>query len=161
LVGVFAGCAAQALLPLRRLQLDVSRGREDVGELAPSQTADFHFALRVVDLFDHKPEFARRNGQPWNPGEPVELFQNGHGPLPLEHHPVKAGQVSPDTRPVFLDKLFHVHGGGLCRTLPFSTTSLTELPPFARRRFGYGRKAALGMAKRGGRRVVEHLLLSG
>jgi Protein of unknown function (DUF1501) len=32
-----------------------------------------------VDLFDHKPELARRHGQPWDPGEKVELFQDGHG----------------------------------------------------------------------------------
>ncbi|HUQ70929.1 MAG TPA: DUF1501 domain-containing protein [Planctomycetaceae bacterium] len=36
-------------------------------------------AASHVDLFDHKPELAMRDGQPWDPGEPVELFQNGHG----------------------------------------------------------------------------------
>ncbi|HND56330.1 MAG TPA: DUF1501 domain-containing protein, partial [Pirellulaceae bacterium] len=36
-------------------------------------------AASHVDLFDHKPELEKRNGQPWDPGEPVELFQNGHG----------------------------------------------------------------------------------
>lgn len=36
-------------------------------------------AASHVDLFDHKPELDKRNGQPWDPGEPVELFQNGHG----------------------------------------------------------------------------------
>ncbi|MDZ4689339.1 MAG: DUF1501 domain-containing protein [Planctomycetaceae bacterium] len=36
-------------------------------------------AASHVDLFDHKPELAKRDGQPWDPGEPVELFQNGHG----------------------------------------------------------------------------------
>jgi hypothetical protein len=36
-------------------------------------------AASHVDLFDYKPELEKRNGQPWDPGEPVELFQNGHG----------------------------------------------------------------------------------
>lgn len=36
-------------------------------------------AASHVDLFDHKPELEKRNGQPWDPGEKVELFQNGHG----------------------------------------------------------------------------------
>lgn len=36
-------------------------------------------AASHVDLFDYKPELERRHGQPWDPGEKVELFQNGHG----------------------------------------------------------------------------------
>ena len=36
-------------------------------------------AASHVDLFDYKPELIKRNGQPWDPGEKVELFQNGHG----------------------------------------------------------------------------------
>ena len=36
-------------------------------------------AASHVDLFDYKPELERRHGQPWDPGETVELFQNGHG----------------------------------------------------------------------------------
>ncbi len=36
-------------------------------------------AASHVDLFDHKPELRKRHGQPWDPGEKVELFQNGHG----------------------------------------------------------------------------------
>lgn len=36
-------------------------------------------AASHVDLFDHKPELKKRHGQPWDPGEKVELFQNGHG----------------------------------------------------------------------------------
>lgn len=36
-------------------------------------------AASHVDLFDHKPELIKRDGQPWDPGEKVELFQNGHG----------------------------------------------------------------------------------
>ncbi len=36
-------------------------------------------AASHVDLFDYKPELDKRNGQPWDPGEKVELFQNGHG----------------------------------------------------------------------------------
>jgi len=36
-------------------------------------------AASHLDLFDYKPELIQRNGQPWDPGEKVELFQNGHG----------------------------------------------------------------------------------
>lgn len=36
-------------------------------------------AASHVDLFDYKPALIKRNGQPWDPGEKVELFQNGHG----------------------------------------------------------------------------------
>lgn len=36
-------------------------------------------AASHVDLFDYKPALERRHGQPWDPGEKVELFQNGHG----------------------------------------------------------------------------------
>lgn len=36
-------------------------------------------AASHVDLFDYKPELEKRNGEPWDPGEKVELFQNGHG----------------------------------------------------------------------------------
>lgn len=36
-------------------------------------------AASHVDLFDYKPELERRHGEPWDPGEKVELFQNGHG----------------------------------------------------------------------------------
>src|SRR5437016_1216687 len=36
-------------------------------------------AASHVDLFDYKPELVKRHGQPWDPGEKVELFQNGHG----------------------------------------------------------------------------------
>jgi hypothetical protein len=33
-----------------------------------------------LDLFDHKPELAKRHGRPSDFGEPVEAFQNGLGP---------------------------------------------------------------------------------
>ena len=36
-------------------------------------------AASHVDLFDHKPELVTRNGEPWNPGEAVELFQSSPG----------------------------------------------------------------------------------
>lgn len=36
-------------------------------------------AASHVDLFDYKPELEKRHGDPWDPGEKVELFQNGHG----------------------------------------------------------------------------------
>lgn len=32
-----------------------------------------------VDTFDHKPLLEQRHGQPWNPGEKVELFQSNPG----------------------------------------------------------------------------------
>lgn len=32
-----------------------------------------------VDMFDYKPELIRKNGEKWDPGETVELFQNGMG----------------------------------------------------------------------------------
>jgi Protein of unknown function (DUF1501) len=37
-------------------------------------------AASHIDLFDHKPELAKRHGQPSDFGEPVEAFQNGLGP---------------------------------------------------------------------------------
>ncbi|MDB6154010.1 MAG: hypothetical protein JWL90_2463 [Chthoniobacteraceae bacterium] len=60
---------------------------------APASTQILHFpskAKRVVQLFmagaashvdmwDHKPELLKRNGQKWDPGESVELFQSGVG----------------------------------------------------------------------------------
>ncbi|HEV3023783.1 MAG TPA: DUF1501 domain-containing protein [Pirellulales bacterium] len=36
-------------------------------------------AASQCDLFDFKPELIRRNGQPWDPGEKVELFQSVPG----------------------------------------------------------------------------------
>ncbi len=37
-------------------------------------------AASHIDLFDYKPELAKRHGQPSDFGEPVEAFQNGLGP---------------------------------------------------------------------------------
>ena len=36
-------------------------------------------AASQCDLFDYKPELIARNGQPWDPGEAVELFQSKPG----------------------------------------------------------------------------------
>jgi hypothetical protein len=36
-------------------------------------------AASHLDLFDHKPELLKRHGQPWDPGEKVELFQSNPG----------------------------------------------------------------------------------
>ncbi len=36
-------------------------------------------AASHVDTFDYKPELIKRHGQKWDPGEKVELFQNGLG----------------------------------------------------------------------------------
>lgn len=36
-------------------------------------------AASHIDLFDEKPELVRRDGQPWDPGETVELFQSTPG----------------------------------------------------------------------------------
>jgi hypothetical protein len=32
-----------------------------------------------IDLFDYKPALEKQHGQKWDPGEKVELFQDGHG----------------------------------------------------------------------------------
>jgi hypothetical protein len=36
-------------------------------------------AASHIDLFDYKPRLERDHGKSWDPGEKVELFQNGHG----------------------------------------------------------------------------------
>src|SRR5262249_46715201 len=36
-------------------------------------------AASHVDTFDYKPALAKHHGKPWDPGEKVELFQDGHG----------------------------------------------------------------------------------
>ncbi|MGA0325688.1 MAG: DUF1501 domain-containing protein, partial [Limisphaerales bacterium] len=36
-------------------------------------------AASHVDLFDHKPQLKKLDGQPWDPGESVELFQSSPG----------------------------------------------------------------------------------
>jgi hypothetical protein len=36
-------------------------------------------AASHLDLFDHKPELLKRHGEPWDPGEKVELFQSNPG----------------------------------------------------------------------------------
>lgn len=36
-------------------------------------------AASHLDLFDYKPDLEKNNGQPWNPGEQVELFQSTPG----------------------------------------------------------------------------------
>lgn len=36
-------------------------------------------AASHVDMFDHKPLLEKHDGKPWDPGEKVELFQNGQG----------------------------------------------------------------------------------
>jgi hypothetical protein len=36
-------------------------------------------AASHVDMFDHKPLLEEKNGQPWDPGETVELFQSSPG----------------------------------------------------------------------------------
>ncbi len=36
-------------------------------------------AASHVDLFDHKPQLEKLDGQPWDPGESVELFQSSPG----------------------------------------------------------------------------------
>src|SRR5437868_4918027 len=47
-------------------------------------------AASHVDTFDYKPALFRDRGRPWDPGEKVELFQDGHGPTlapPWEFQP--------------------------------------------------------------------------
>ena len=36
-------------------------------------------AASQCDMFDYKPELIKRNGQPFDPGEKVELFQSNPG----------------------------------------------------------------------------------
>ena len=36
-------------------------------------------AASQCDLFDYKPELIRRDGEPWDPGQTVELFQSSPG----------------------------------------------------------------------------------
>ncbi len=36
-------------------------------------------AASQCDTFDYKPELIKRNGQPFDPGEKVELFQSSPG----------------------------------------------------------------------------------
>ena len=40
-------------------------------------------AASHVDTFDYKPELQKRDGQPWDPGEQVELFQSQRELLPV------------------------------------------------------------------------------
>ncbi len=68
-------------------------GTAGAAETSPQPTAGLHHApkaKRVVqffmsgaasqcDTFDYKPELIKRNGQPWDPGEKVELFQSTPG----------------------------------------------------------------------------------
>ncbi|HEY0982302.1 DUF1501 domain-containing protein [Schlesneria sp.] len=60
-----------------------NQGVLDVLHVPPKATRVVQFfmagAASHIDLYDHKPELEKRNGQPWDPGEKVELFQNGHG----------------------------------------------------------------------------------
>ncbi len=60
---------------------------------APPTSGVLHFAPKAkrvvqlfmagaashVDMWDRKPELTKRNGEKWNPGESVELFQSGVG----------------------------------------------------------------------------------
>lgn len=69
------------------------RGESLLASTPGSATAQAHFppkAKRVIQLFmagaashvdmwDHKPELARRHGENWDPGEKVELFQSSAG----------------------------------------------------------------------------------
>ena len=101
-------CAYRAPAPLTRreflwrsggglggIALAALLGRDARAEIAPAaqKTPAPHFpakAKRVIQLFmagaashvdmwDHKPELAKRNGEKWDPGESVELFQSGIG----------------------------------------------------------------------------------
>ena len=73
-------------------------------------------AASHVDMFDYKPELEKRDGQPWDPGEKVELFQNGHGatfaaPWKWEHHGECGKQLSEITRPLggVVDEMAFIH----------------------------------------------------
>jgi hypothetical protein len=82
LLSGFAGIALADLL-----------GRDQVRAALPGQVTTPHHPPRAkrviqlfmagaashVDMFDHKPLLAERNGQPWDPGEAIELFQSSPG----------------------------------------------------------------------------------
>lgn len=82
LLSGFAGIALADLL-----------GRDQARAALPGQVTTPHHPPRAkrviqlfmagaashVDMFDHKPLLARRNGQPWDPGEAIELFQSSPG----------------------------------------------------------------------------------
>lgn len=82
LLSGFAGIALADLL-----------GRDKARAALPGQLTSPHHPPRAkrviqlfmagaashVDMFDHKPLLAERNGQPWDPGEAIELFQSSPG----------------------------------------------------------------------------------
>lgn len=90
--GGLGGIALAHLLGSQGLLAEEGRGKP--GENAKAKFAGgLHHpakAKRVVqlfmsgaasqcDLFDYKPELIKRDGQPWDPGEKVELFQSSPG----------------------------------------------------------------------------------
>ena len=87
--GGLGGIALASLLgqdgPAAETSLSVSGsgGVIDVFHIPPRATRVVQLfmagAASHLDLYDEKPELNRRDGQPWDPGEKVELFQNGHG----------------------------------------------------------------------------------
>ena len=85
-ISTLSGIALASLL-----QGDLAQAQDEL--LAAAESPRPHFAPKAkrviqlfmagaashVDLFDHKPELEKRNGQPWDPGEAVELFQSSPG----------------------------------------------------------------------------------
>ena len=72
-------------------------------------------AASQCDTFDYKPELIKRNGQPFDPGEKVELFQSNPGrlheePLGLEAvRPVRQVDERPGAAPGHLRRRHGVH----------------------------------------------------
>lgn len=93
-------------------------------------------AASHVDMFDHKPELEKRDGQPWDPGEKVELFQNGHGntfaaPWKWEKHGECGKALSEITKPLgaVVDDLAFIHNV-VGKTGVHSTATLLQATGF-------------------------------
>src|SRR3954470_19193187 len=81
----FGGVALAAMLGADRLLADAPAKRPDGGlhhKPKAKRVVQLFMAggASHIDLFDFKPELAKRHGQPSDFGEHVEAFQNGLGP---------------------------------------------------------------------------------
>lgn len=78
----FAGLALAELLA-RDAVVNASPGRIQTPHHPPRAKRVIQLfmagAASHVDMFDHKPLLDEKNGQPWDPGETVELFQSSPG----------------------------------------------------------------------------------
>lgn len=78
--GGLGGVALTSLLQNGGLLADATPGRAHHAPRAKRVVQLYMSgAASQCDLFDYKPELIKRNGQPWDPGETVELFQSTPG----------------------------------------------------------------------------------